>query len=128
MDSIPPGCARGRVDAFSAIVERSPDGHALVGADGTVRYVNPAAVRLLKFDSDVLSGTGLWGAVHGDDRNRIAAWWQELVSSQRNGLAASAHFLRRDGTSHRIAVVATNLLADPEVRAVVVQLRGVDGS
>lgn len=108
---------------FRALVERNQDGLALVGADGTVRYANPVAARLLGFPSDDLTGTDLWGSVHGDDRRAVRVWWETVLASPGQRLATTTRFLQRDGTPVRVMVLGSNLLPDPDVRAVSVQLQ-----
>jgi PAS domain S-box-containing protein len=111
---------------FRALVERNQDGLALVGADGTVRYANPVAARLLGFVSDDLTGTDLWGSVHRDDRRAVCAWWKIVLENPGQRLATTTRFLQRDGTPLLVKVLGSNLLPDPDVRAVAVQLREPD--
>ncbi|MBN9120123.1 MAG: PAS domain-containing protein [Planctomycetes bacterium] len=112
---------------FRALVERSHDGLALVGADGTVRFANPAAARLLDFPSDVLAGTDLWGSVDPADRKEVCGWLERVIANPGRRLAVTVRFTQRGGTSRWLEVLGTNLLPDPDVRAVAVQLRAVDG-
>jgi PAS domain S-box-containing protein len=111
---------------FRALVERSEDGFALVGADGTVRYANPVAARLLGFQVDDLTGTDLWCSVAPDDRRPVAIWWERILASPGQRLTTTVHFLMWGGTSRPLCVFGTNLLPDPDVRAVAVQLREVE--
>jgi PAS domain S-box-containing protein len=112
---------------FRGLVERSHDGEVLVGPDGTVRYANPAAARLLGFAADELTGTDLWGSLHPDDRTPLGAWFERVLASPGRRLATAARFALRDGTARRVEVLAVNLLPDPDVRAVAVRLRAADG-
>ena len=99
----------------------------LVGADGTVRYANPAAARLLGTRGDDLVGTDIWGSVSPNDRPQIADWWERVLSRPGERLATTTRFLTWGTTLRTLCVLGTNLLPDPEVRAVTVQLRAVDG-
>jgi PAS domain S-box-containing protein len=112
---------------FRALVERGEDGHALAAADGTVRYANPAAARLLGFASDELAGTDLWGSVHPSDRAEVCKWLEQVLASPGRRLATTVRFLQRNAQPRWMEVLATNLLPDPEVRAVAVELRAVEG-
>jgi PAS domain S-box-containing protein len=113
---------------FRALVERSEDGLVLVGADGTVRYANPLAVRLLGARADDLVGTDLWGSVAPDDRGPAVAWWERVLTRPGERLAAPVRFLAAGGAVRPLRVLATNLIPDPDVRAVALQLReGEDG-
>ncbi|QJW98300.1 PAS domain-containing protein [Frigoriglobus tundricola] len=108
---------------FRALVERNQDGLALVGPEGTVRYANPVAARLLGFVTDELTGTDLWGSVHGEERRAVSLWWETVLANPGQRLATTTRFLQRDGAPLRVTVLASNLVPDPDVRAVAVQLR-----
>ncbi|VTR95645.1 multi-sensor signal transduction histidine kinase : Histidine kinase OS=Calothrix sp. PCC 6303 GN=Cal6303_4720 PE=4 SV=1: PAS_9: PAS [Gemmata massiliana] len=111
---------------FRGLVERNSDGEVLVGADGTVRYANPATARLIGLTADELSGTDLWGSVHPDDRKDVSTWLERVLATPGERLSINTRFLLRDGSSTRIEVLATNLLPDPDVRALAVQLRPIE--
>ncbi|AMV29417.1 Sensor protein FixL [Gemmata sp. SH-PL17] len=114
---------RGTRMLFRSLVERSPDGEVLVGADGTVRYANPTAARLLGFTVEELSGTDLWGSVHPDDRGAVSAWLERVMLAPGEHLPLVVRFVLRDGSVFVADVLGTNLLPDPDVRAVAIQFR-----
>lgn len=112
---------------FRALVERSGDGMMLVGADGTVRYANPEAGRLLGFAAEDLAGTDAWSSVHADDRAALAEWLDGLADSPSSGRGLRVR-LRRGRGDELVEVVGQNLLRDPDVRAYAVVLRPVPGA
>lgn len=112
---------------FRALVERSEDGAALVGPDGAVRYANPATERLLGFPPEELAGTDLWGSVHPHDRAEVGRWLERVVASPGLRLAVTVRFARPGGRPRWVEVLGTNLMPDPDVRAIAVQLRAVEG-
>ena len=112
---------------FRALVERSLDGMALVGADGAVWFANPSAARLLDFSSSDLTGTDIWGSVHPSDRNELCSWLDRVMASPGQRLTVTIRFVQRTVPPRWVEVMATNLLPDPDVRALAVQLRPVDG-
>ena len=110
---------------FWALVQRSPDGLALVTSDGAVRYSNTTAVRLLDFSADDLVGTNLWRSVSQTDHNKWREWLNGVLAGPGERQVVTLHFILRDRTFRQLEVLATNLLPDPDVRAVAVQLRMV---
>jgi PAS domain S-box-containing protein len=118
--------ARGVRVLFRALVERCGDGFILAGADGTVRYANAAAAELLDYPPEELSGTDAWGSVHPDDREKLLKWLEELTASPGARLCLAVRFTRRRGVPRRLEVHGTNLLPDPDVRGIAVQLRAAD--
>ncbi len=112
---------------FRALVERSEDGLVLLGADGTVRYANPPAARLLGARAEDVVGTDLWGSVAAADRSAVCAWWERVLARTGERLTTTVRFQTREGAERPLIALATNLLPDPEVRAVSLQLRSPDG-
>jgi PAS domain S-box-containing protein len=112
---------------FRALVERSADGLVLVGANGTVRYINPLGARLLGAPVDNITGTDLWGSVCSDDRREVCTWWERVLANPGESLATITRFLVPGGALRPLQVLGTNLVPDPEIRAVAVQLRPVEG-
>jgi PAS domain S-box-containing protein len=107
------------------LVRRSSDVIAIVAADGRLVYANPAAERYLGPDAEELAGTNVLGMVHADDRARVAeqlarsgAWPEQEHRDQ---------FRLRDheGAWHDVESVWRNLLAEPAVGGIVVNLRDV---
>jgi PAS domain S-box-containing protein len=108
---------------FRGLVERGGEGLVLAGPDGTVRYANPAAAELLDYPPDELIGTDVWGSVHPDDRAKLLKWLERLTASPGQRLCACLRFTQRRGGPRRLEVHGTNLLPDPDVRGVALQLR-----
>jgi PAS domain S-box-containing protein len=113
---------RGVRTTFRALVERSQEGLILAGADGTVRYANPSAAELLDYPPDELSGTDVWGSVHPDDRANLLRWLEKLTASPGQRLCICLRFTQRRGEPRCLEVQGTNLLPDPDVRGVALQL------
>ncbi len=108
---------------FRALVERGGDGLILAGADGTVRYANPTAASLLDYAPDELSGTDVWSSVHTDDRANLMRWLEKLTANPGQKLSISLRFIQRHDEPRLIDVHGTNLLPDPDVRGIALQLR-----
>jgi PAS domain S-box-containing protein len=113
---------------FRALVERCADGFVLAGSDGTVRYANSAAASLLSYTSEELNGTDLWCSVHPDDRSELTDWLVRLVISAGACMAITVQFVQRGGKPRQLEVIGTNLLPDPDVRGIAIQLRAVEGT
>jgi PAS domain S-box-containing protein len=82
---------------FRALIERLPTG-TIVHRLGIIIYINPAAVRGLRYDAaSQIIGKPLLDFVHPDDRELIQA---RAAQTAREGRApaAESRMLRRDGT------------------------------
>ncbi len=110
---------------FRSIIEKSLDAVILFRADGTVSYASPASARLLGYEPGNLPGQNGYEFVHPDDAAHVRAVYQEL--GQRPGQSVTATYRLKDweGAWRWIEARGTNLLAEPDVQAVVVTYRDV---
>ncbi|MFO0801408.1 MAG: PAS domain-containing protein [Gemmataceae bacterium] len=109
--------ANGLIRAF---VERALVGCVLVGSDRVVRYVNPWFAGLLGYPPGALAGADAADWVHPDDRPALAAAATDLLGRPGGQADGCARLRRADGTYHRVRLRVTNLLPDPDVRALAV--------
>lgn len=114
------GGRRKSEEIFRAIVEHSHEGFALLGPDQSIRYVSPAVTRILGYYPESLLGSHISDHVHPDDMPGWQTWITYLVSQPGERIEVWYRFRHRDGSYHRLEVRATNLLAEPDVQAIVV--------
>lgn len=112
---------------FRAIVERSYEGFALMGANRMVIYASPAVNRLLGYTPEEFVGMDLWEWAHPDSRPGLSAWLTHLLSRAGERIEVCYRFRHRDGSYRRLELRATNLLDEPDVGAVVVNFWDLGG-
>ncbi|GMV31483.1 MAG: hypothetical protein AMXMBFR59_36080 [Rhodanobacteraceae bacterium] len=99
---------------LEAVNDASPLGLFRADLDGAFRYVNRAFERMSGLRSDEAAETGWLGAVHPDDRERVAGEWRRAV-------AARARFQSRlrlrpdDGQTVWVSVLAAPLVVEGEI-------------
>ncbi|QDU19679.1 PAS domain-containing protein [Urbifossiella limnaea] len=103
-----------------AFLDRGGEGRALVGGDGVVRYASPALVSLVGGQQEAVAGTDARGWVHRDDRPRVAQAVTDLLLKPGERVDGTVRLRHAGGSYRRVWVEATNLLPDPDVRAVAV--------
>lgn len=112
--------------ALRPLLARSSAATVVLGDDGAVTFVSPAAVRLFGWSEERVLGRPLWELLHPDDRAPAEAHFRGL---RRSGGRADAIECRlADGTEEDfrwVEALMTDLLDDPVVRGVVVNLRDV---
>ena len=111
---------------YRALIEHSFDGIVLVDAEGRARYVSPSMRQILGYadEGDLLS-SALFDVVHPDDAPAAVAVLADLLQ-RPGGNGYIAYRLRhRDGSYRWVEVRATNLLAEPSVEAVVLNIRDI---
>jgi PAS domain S-box-containing protein len=110
---------------FRALVENSWDGVTLVAADGTILYTNPALLRNLGYAAEEFVNRDGFALMHPDDRPAIKRVLAQLVEKPEVRQTAQYRMRHRDGSWRWREGTGTNLLAEPSVRAIVVNYRDV---
>jgi PAS domain S-box-containing protein len=98
---------------------------SLVDQEGNVQYQSSAVEALLGYKPDEMAGAVWLSFVHSDDVPPVQSQFEELVS----GGGAQARWILRfraaRGGWQPVEVRARNLLADPDVRGVLLSLRAL---
>jgi two-component system, cell cycle sensor histidine kinase and response regulator CckA len=111
---------------FRSMIENSADAICLVDAGGIILYANPSTTRILDYDAASLVGADGWQFIHPDDRLAVGERLAQLLARPGASEAFSRYRMRhRDGSWRWVETVATNLLVDPSVRAIVSTFRDV---
>ncbi len=105
-----------------AFVERGSGGYVLVGADRVVRYASPWVAAFLGRPPGTFTGSDARDWIHRDDRLRLAGAVDELMGRPGERVKAVARLRHSDGSHRRVRLWGTNLLPDPDVRAVSVHI------
>ncbi|MBI5757973.1 MAG: PAS domain S-box protein [Planctomycetales bacterium] len=112
-------------ERFRTLVENSFDAISLVGPDGTIQFVTPAATRILGYSTDEYLHLRSLDLMHPDDapqaRRKLAG-----IAERPGKSVSDLHRMRhRNGSWRWIEGTATNLLHDPALRGIVVNFRDV---
>jgi diguanylate cyclase (GGDEF)-like protein/PAS domain S-box-containing protein len=110
-------------ERLAALVRHASDVVSLVDADGRVTYISPSASRLLGRPEDPIVGRRWDELVHPDDAAAIGRFLDRLATGQSAGV--DHRLARADGSWLDVETLATNLLGDDTVDAVVLNTRDV---
>jgi PAS domain S-box-containing protein len=112
-------------DRFRALIEHCADGIVALAADGTFRYASASIVQVSGYTAMELIGQSAFGLVHPDDRDHALARFRETMAECGRVVRAEFRMRQRNGTVRWVEVVATNLLRNPAVQAVLATYRDV---
>jgi PAS domain S-box-containing protein len=112
-------------EAFRALVERSWNAVALLGADATALYASPATARILGYTPEEFVGTNALECVHPDDRPALEALFAELLRRPGASMTRVFRYRHKDGSWRWLEGTSTNLLDEPSVRAIAANFREV---
>ncbi len=114
-------------ERFRAVVESGLDLVAVLDADLTLRYVNPAAEAMLGYKPEALIGRSGFEIIHPDDADLLRKKLKDAV--QRVGASGAGEIRVRhsDGTWRTLDCVGRNLFSDQTIAGFVVTARDVTG-
>lgn len=112
-------------ERFRSVVANASDMVAIVGVDGRIRYVSPACERIMGFSPEELTGESVLRRVHADDRERISERFSSR--SRRPGVGEPIQFrvVSKDGSERYLEALANNLIGEPSVDGVVINIRDI---
>ena len=110
---------------FRTLIEKSSDMLLLVDRHGRYRHWSAAAVEALGWSEAEVEGTEAIGLIHPDDRSAVARAFAGISGHPGAPVRHRARMRHKDGTWRLVEGVGRDLLADPDVGAVVLNVRDV---
>lgn len=110
---------------FRALIEHSADGIVLLSRQAEVLYSSPTVVRILGYAPEEIVGRNAFDLVHPEDVASAHAQLERMLDSPGGVVSATRHVLHNDGSWHWLEWVGTNLLAEPDVQAIVINYRDI---
>lgn len=110
---------------FKALVAHASDLIILLDRSGRIRYASPAAGRVLGYSPEQLEGRDALGFIHPEDQDAAEQRFDELSATAGPGAPARYRVRHHTNDWRDVEVVTTNLLDDPTVAALVLNVRDV---
>ena len=110
---------------FRALVEHSSDGVVLIDSQARVVYLSPAVRNVEGYEPEELIGQRGNVNAHPDDAPQLRSAMQQLLATPNKSVPLLWRQRHKDGHWIWLEGVATNLIDDPAVRAVVTNYRDV---
>jgi PAS domain S-box-containing protein len=110
---------------FQAMIEKSHDGVSLLSADARALYQSPAVQRLFGWTAEQAQRMAWQDFVPEEEHHKLATVLERLVSAPGESMDVDFRMRHRDGSLRWVELVATNLLHDPLVAAIVTNFRDI---
>lgn len=108
---------------FEALVRHNVDTIIVLDKDATLTYASPGADELVGEPASAWTGRNALDLVHPGDLDVVAEAFGNTASTPGTAVPLRFRMVRADGGIRMVEAVATNLLDDPAVRGVVVNVR-----
>ncbi len=106
-------------ERLSSLIQNVSDIVAIMDADGTVRYDNPALERVLGYDPADRVGGSAFEYVHPEDRKRAEEALARALEKPGVQPPLQMRVRHADGSYRHLETIRNNLLDDPSVRGIV---------
>jgi diguanylate cyclase (GGDEF)-like protein/PAS domain S-box-containing protein len=110
---------------LAALVEQSSDVIVAIDRDGRLLYVSPSIERMLGVRPEWQGLRDAFALIHPEDRARVELDFAATVAAHDSGEPIVFRMLHADGSWRHVEASGTNLLDDPEVNAILVNVRDV---
>jgi two-component system, cell cycle sensor histidine kinase and response regulator CckA len=112
---------------FRALIENSSDAITLLDAKGIAVYDSPAAPGMLGYTPEDWIGRDVFALLHPDDAPKTRKLFQNLIETPGSRVGSIFRVRHKSGSWLWIEMVATNLLSEPGVKAIVLNYRDITG-
>ena len=110
---------------LGSLVANIQDAIVLLDAGGSVVFESPSAADILGIEPDhVLRSFGL-DRIHPDEREAVIRAFERTIAQPGAVARATYRFRRGNGEWRHLEAIAKNLLADPDLRGVLITFRDV---
>lgn len=110
---------------FRALIENGLDDISLLSADGKLLWESPSAIRNLGYQPNEFVGRNIFSIMHPDDLAPTQATYEEVLREPDGRKYGTFRLQRSDGTWRWMEAIATNMLHEPYVNAIVVNYRDI---
>lgn len=112
---------------MDTLLRHSADMIGLIDSDGRILYVSPASREVIGEEPDDVVGKPLLDRVHRDDLGDARRCLDDILESSGRSFDLELRLRHKDGSWRRVEIRAQNRLQDPEIEAVVCDVRDVTG-
>lgn len=117
---------------FRALVQNVADAIVVLDDRGRLLYASPSGESLTGNRTEDFVGADIFSFIHRDDRDVVARTYASIFSAPRDptepNVPLQFRVVHNDGSVRFVEAVATNLLDDPAVNGVVVNVRDLTDS
>ena len=107
------------------LVKNSSDSLVILNADGTQRYVSPAAERITGFSIGELEGRSLDTLIHPDDMADIRTAWRETVEHPEKTVTVQYRHIHKTKGWVFSEAIAQSFLDEPAIHGVIASVRDI---
>lgn len=110
---------------YRTVLDHSSDYVMIVAADGEVSYISPAVRRVMGFTPEELMARDAFDFVHEEDLQDAASSLQKIIVDDDREYTVEFRAKHKDGSWRWLEVRGRNLIEDPVINGVMVNVRDI---
>src|SRR5690349_2766789 len=110
---------------FRALIENGLDDISLLAADGALLWESPSTIRNLGYTPNEFVGRNIFELMHPEDMEWTQRTYQKVLQEPGSRQRGMFRLRRSDGVWRWMEAIATNMLHEPSVNAIVINYRDI---
>ncbi len=110
---------------FRSLIENNPDAISLIDTEGEILYGSASSAKIFGYQPEEIVGRNCLDLMHPEDRHHANGALREVLGAD-GPLKCDARVRHKDGTYCWVESTFSNLLFEPEVKAIVMQQRDIN--
>ncbi len=111
---------------YRALIEKAPDGVVLVSAEGQFLFISPSAKRMFGYSDEIPANAQPNNLTHPDDLPVVLFELDKILKNPSYIPTIQYRFMSADGSYKWIESTFSNLLANPDINAIVINFRDIN--
>ncbi|MEX2238120.1 MAG: PAS domain S-box protein [Dehalococcoidia bacterium] len=112
-------------ERFRSLVQNSADVIEILETDGTFRFITPSVEPILGYTPEELHGTNSFELLDPSQVEEVRHAFEGMINDPSQSISKEVRVRRKDGSWADVEGTARNLLADPHIAGVVVNMRDI---
>jgi len=110
---------------YRALIDNAMDAIGILDRDGITRYQSPSFERMLGYSPEEYNGKNPFEYVHPDDIPRALEAFTKLLQNPDTAAHEEVRYQHKHGSWRHIETTAQNLLDNPAVKGIVLNMRDI---
>lgn len=110
---------------FRMLIEKNSNIISIINEEGQLIFENSAVEKITGYTIEERKGCGILDLVHPDDLEAVKSNFNDLLTEPEKPRTITIRNRHKDGSWRWMEIVSTNLLHDPLIKAIVVNIQDV---
>jgi PAS domain S-box-containing protein len=111
---------------YRALIEKAPDGVVLISVEGQFLFISPAGKRMFGYSDEMSVNAQPNDLTHPDDLPMVLFELEKILKNPSYIPTIQYRFMSADGSYKWIESTFSNLLANPDINAIVINFRDIN--